>query len=369
MTVVGILGGGQLGRMIALAGYPLGLRFAVLDPEADAPAGRLAEHVVSAYDDPAALDRIAERAHAVTYEFENVPVEAAKRIARVRPVFPGPRALEVAQDRLHEKRLFRDLGIPTAPFEPVDDLPGLEAAVRKVGLPAILKTRREGYDGKGQRVLRRPEDFGPAFRAGAGRPLLLEGLVPFDRELSILAVRSARGETAYYPLVENAHGEGILRISRAPAPGLARPLQEEAERAASRVLDALDYVGVLAIELFEKDGALFANEMAPRVHNSGHWTIEGAETSQFENHLRAGLGLPLGRTSAIGWSVMFNLIGDHPPLERLAEIEGLHVHLYDKAPRPGRKVGHVTFRARDEAAREAAAARIAERIPVGEVAR
>ena len=359
MTVVGILGGGQLGRMLALAGYPLGLRFIVLDPSDEAPAGRLTEHIRAPYDDADALDDLARRAHVVTYEFENVPVEAARRVEASRPVFPNPGALETAQDRLLEKRLFRDLGIPTAPFEAVDDLSGFEAAVRKVGLPAVLKTRREGYDGKGQRVIRRHEDIGPAFEDLGDRPLILEGFVPFERELSILSVRSTKGETSFWPLVQNTHGEGILRLSLAPAPDVSAELQAAAEQEASRVLDALGYVGVLAIELFQKDGVLYANEMAPRVHNSGHWTIEGAETSQFENHLRAILGYPLGPTRPVGLSAMVNLIGEVPPVDRLAGMHGLHLHLYDKGPRPGRKVGHVTFRGADAGARDAAVTRLA----------
>jgi 5-(carboxyamino)imidazole ribonucleotide synthase len=363
MTVVGILGAGQLGRMIALAGYPLGLRFVVLDPSPDAPAGRLADHIRAPFDDRDALDDLAHRSHVVTYEFENVPVEAARRVERTRPVFPGPRALEAAQDRLFEKNLFRDLGIPTAPFEPVDDLAGLEAAARRIGLPAVLKTRREGYDGKGQRVIRRHEDLRQAFEDLGGKPLILEGFVPFERELSILAVRSTRGETRFWPLVQNTHGDGILRLSIAPAPDVPPELQAAAEKQATGVLDALGYVGVLAIELFQKDGVLYANEMAPRVHNSGHWTIEGAETSQFENHLRAGLGLPLGPTGPVGHSAMFNFIGDVPPVERLAAVPGLHLHLYDKGARPGRKIGHMTFRSPDPASRDAAIPRISAWLP------
>jgi 5-(carboxyamino)imidazole ribonucleotide synthase len=346
--LVAVLGAGQLGRMLALAGYPLGLRFRFLDPAPDAPAGQLAEHLAAPYEDPAALDRLAQGAAVVTYEFENVPVATARALAAHVPVLPPPRALEVAQDRLSEKTLFRELDIPTAPFAPVATRAQLDAAVARIGLPAVLKTRRMGYDGKGQAVLRTPDDAARAWQDLGGVPLLLEGFVDFTRELSILAVRGRDGAIAAYPLVENHHRAGILRLSRAPAPGLAPGLQARAEGYAARVLAALDYAGVLAIEWFERGGALLANEMAPRVHNSGHWTIEGAQTSQFENHLRAVLGLPLGGTAAHGHSAMINLIGALPERADVLAVPGAHLHAYGKAPRAGRKLGHVTLCARDE---------------------
>ncbi len=324
--LVGVIGGGQLGRMLGLAGIPLGLHFRFLDPSPDAPAREVGALHVGAYDDRGLLGRLAEQAAAVTFEFENVPVEAAEWLAETVPVWPPPAALAVAQDRLQEKRLFRRLGIGTAP---IDD--------EVTRFPALLKTRRLGYDGKGQeRVETRPVP-------GTGRALeesVLEEIVPFERELSILAVRGTTGETAFYPLVENVHEDGILRVSRAPA----RPeLQQDAERIATLLLDELGYVGVLAVELFEVQGRLLANELAPRVHNSGHWTIEGAETSQFENHLRAILGLPLGSTAARDGAVMVNLIGTMPPTAELLAINGAHLHDYGKEPRPGRKLGHVTI--------------------------
>ena len=317
-ALVGCLGGGQLGRMLALAGAPLDVRLRFLDPAADACAGLVGELVVGAYDDPACLERLADGADAVTYEFENVPVAAARRVGAI----PGPRALELGQDRLAEKELFRRLGIATGPFGSLDE----------VGVPALVKSRRLGYDGKGQRILEAVEPI------GAGE--LAEGLVHFERELSIVAVRGQTGETAFYPVAENEHRGGILAVSRAPAPDAP---QRAAEEIAGRLLDELDYVGVLAVELFDVGGELLANEFAPRVHNSGHWTIDGSETSQFENHLRAILGLPLGATETRGSSVMVNLVGGSPPLERLLAIPGAHVHLYGKEPRPGRKVGHVTL--------------------------
>jgi 5-(carboxyamino)imidazole ribonucleotide synthase len=317
-VLVGCIGGGQLGRMLALAGLPLGVRFRFLDPAPDACAGQVGELVVGAYDDPALLAKLAAGADAVTFEFENVPVVAARAVGAV----PGSRALEEGQDRLREKQLFRSLGIPTARF----------GTLAESGVPALVKTRRLGYDGKGQR------------RVDADEPLardeLAEEIVPFERELSIVAVRGTTGETRYWPLAENVHRDGILRLSRAPAQDAP---QAEAEAIAARLLDELDYVGVLAVELFEVDGRLLANEFAPRVHNTGHWTIDGAVTSQFENHLRAVLGLPLGSTEALAPSVMVNLIGGIPPLADLLALPGSHVHLYGKEPRPGRKVGHVTL--------------------------
>jgi 5-(carboxyamino)imidazole ribonucleotide synthase len=318
VTVVGCLGGGQLGRMLALAGIPLGLRFRFLDPSAEACAGEVGELLVGTYEDEALLDRLAAGADAVTYEFENVPVAAARRARAV----PGLRALEEGQDRLREKELFRRLGIPTARFGTLED----------TGVPAIVKSRRLGYDGKGQRVVRAAEPL-------AGDELA-EELVSFSRELSLIAVRGRDRAVAFYPLAENVHRDGILQVSRAPALDAA---EEVAQGYARLLLEELDYVGVLALELFEVDGALLANEFAPRVHNSGHWTIDGAVTSQFENHVRAILGWPLGSTAAVGSCAMVNLVGSTPAVERLLDLPGAHVHLYGKEPRPGRKVGHVTF--------------------------
>lgn len=342
---VGVLGGGQLGRMLALAGYPLGVHVRCLDATADAPAGALCELIVGHYTDAATLAHFAEGVEVVSYEFENVPVATAHQLAELCPVYPPPVALEKAQDRLVEKSFLRDLAIPTPPFLAVDSRADLEAALAQIGLPAVLKTRRLGYDGKGQAVLRHPQDSETAWASLRGSPLILEGWVHFDREVSLLAVRSTTGETAFYPLVENEHRAGILRTSRAPAPNLTAELQALAEAYAQRILAALDYTGVLAIEFFQVGQTLLANEMAPRVHNSGHWTIEGAVTSQFANHLRAILGLPLGATAAIGQSVMLNLIGTLPDVAAVLAVPGAALHLYDKAPRPGRKLGHITLRA------------------------
>jgi 5-(carboxyamino)imidazole ribonucleotide synthase len=355
---VGILGGGQLGRMLALAGQPLGVSCVVLDPAEAAPAAAVAGHVRAAWDDPAALDRLAAQVDVVTWEFENVPVASARRLAERIPVYPPPYALEIAQDRLAEKRFFQEHGIATPPFEPVGDDDALRRAVNRIGLPAVLKTRREGYDGKGQLVLRNEEQLGAARRTLRGVPLILEGFVDFDRELSILGVRGRDGEVRFWPLVENVHRGGILHLSRAPAPALAPAVQQAAEESCRRVLDALDYVGVLAIELFDSGGTLLANEMAPRVHNSGHWTIEGAVTSQFENHLRAVCGLPLGGTEARGHAGLVNIIGRAPDSAEVLRIDGAHLHLYGKAPRPGRKLGHVTITHDDAAELERRLARL-----------
>ena len=324
MTLVACIGGGQLGRMLGLAGLPLGLRFRFLDPSPEAPAREVGELVVGAFDDPGALARLAAGADVVTYEFENVPVEAARAVSPL----PTPLALELGQDRLVEKELFARLGIPTARF----------GSLEETGLPALVKSRRLGYDGKGQRRLEEPGEVGEGE--------LAEEIVPFDRELSIVAVRGLTGETRFWPLAENAHRDGILRVSCAPAP--AAP-QREAEELVTRLLDELGYVGVLALELFEVGGRLLANEYAPRVHNTGHWTIDGAVTSQFENHLRAILGFPLGSTDAVAPSVMVNLIGGVPPAAELLRLPGAHRQLFGKEPRHGRKVGHVTIVGADEA--------------------
>lgn len=342
---LGILGGGQLGRMLALAAHPLNVRCTALEPAAEPAAAPVCAHLAGEFDDYRALFELARAADAVTYEFENVPVEAARWLAERVPVFPPPRALEVSQERLAEKRFFEALGIPTPPFAAVDSEAEFRAAVAEIGLPAVLKTRRFGYDGKGQAVLRTGADAEAAWAKLGGRPLILEGFVPFDRELSIVAVRGRDGRIATYPLVENVHIDGILHRSIAPAPDLGEELGERAAEFAARVLAELDYVGVLTIEWFQAGPRLLANEMAPRVHNSGHWTIEGALTSQFENHVRAVCGLPLGGTAPVGHSVMYNFIGDVPDAARVLALPEAKLHLYGKASRPGRKVGHVTLRA------------------------
>lgn len=338
--------------MIALAAYPLGVRTTVLDPADDPCAAHVCTHIRGEFEDFQALYRLAQNSDVVTYEFENVPVETASWLAERVPVYPPPRALEVSQDRLVEKQFFLDLGIPTPPFVGVETRAEFDAAIAELGLPAVLKTRRFGYDGKGQMVLRGLTDIEPAWTALGGRPLILEGFVPFDREVSVIAVRARDGSTAVYPLAENIHREGMLHRSFSPPTEVGEELGERAAEFAMRVLDALGYVGVLAIEWFQDGARLLANEMAPRVHNSGHWSIEGSTTSQFENHARSVLGFPLGKTTPTGFSGMINLIGSHPPLSRMLAFPGAHVHWYGKEPRPRRKIGHVTLVSRNPEERD-----------------
>ncbi len=341
---VGILGGGQLARMIALAGYPLGVDFIILDPSDVAGAIGLGEHLHGQYDDQALLAELAEKADVVTYEFENVPADVAKFLASHTTVYPSPNALAVAQDRLHEKNFFHQLNIPTAEYAAVASLDDLRSAMQHLAYPAILKSRRMGYDGKGQVVLTSVDQLADAWEAVQGVDSIVEAFVPFQRELSIIAARRPGGEVVFYPVSENRHDKGILRVSECCIDGKA---QRQAEAYVVKLLDALDYVGIIALELFDVDGKLVANEFAPRVHNSGHWTIEGAETSQFENHLRAILDLPLGSTDVRGYTGMVNFIGDVPLSERALALPGVHLHLYDKSPRKGRKVAHATVRSDD----------------------
>ncbi len=339
---VGVLGAGQLGRMLALSGHALGLELVFLDPAPDAPAGQLAPQIVASYTDSQALEWLAA-SDVVTYEFESVPVVAAEALEVRARVAPPSKALRVAQDRLSEKECFRELGIPTPDFFAVSSEAELRAGVAELGYPCVLKTRRLGYDGKGQRVLRSAEQAALAFAELGASPLILERFIEFERELSLIAVRSRGGETAFYPLVENHHRDGILRLTRAPAPGLTAELQTLVEGYVRRLMERLEYVGVLALELFERHGELIANELAPRVHNSGHFSIEGAETSQFENHLRAVMGWPLGSTAVPEPCAMLNCVGQMPSTEEVLRVPGAHLHAYGKSPRPGRKLGHVTL--------------------------
>ncbi len=338
---IGILGGGQLARMLALAGKPLGLEYSILEPAVDACAATVAQHIQANYDDSAALQQLATESDLITYEFESVPAAAVQQLSAQLPVYPPAQALATARDRNHEKRLFQKLGVETAPFAEIHELDGLYSAVAQVGLPAILKTRTLGYDGKGQVVLKEHSELSAAWDSIGRVPAILEGFVAFEREVSIIAVRSTKGETAFYPLSENRHQQGILHVSRCLHED---PAQQLAEDYAHRVLEYMNYVGVLAIEFFQIGNHLLANEMAPRVHNSGHWTIEGAQTSQFENHLRAILGLPLGNTAAVEHAAMVNLISEIPDAADILAIPNSHLHLYAKAPRAGRKLGHVTLR-------------------------
>jgi len=361
VTTVGILGGGQLARMLALSGAPLGLRFLVMDTAADACAGQCAPMVVGDYRDEAALAEFASRIDVATFDFENVPAESARWLAERVPVFPSPRALATAQDRLAEKTLFRELGIPVPEFAALATRAELDAAIARIGTPCILKTRRLGYDGKGQFRIKAPADADAAWSALGAQArtvgLILEAFVPFQRELSMVAVRGRDGEFRAWPPTENWHVDGVLSASLAPA-SVDAALAATATGHARKLAEALDYVGVFALELFCRDGQLLANELAPRVHNSGHWTIEGSETSQFQAHLRAVLGLPLGDTRMLGHACMLNWIGAMPdPVAVLREPRG-HWHDYGKAPRDGRKVGHATLREDAPAALAAALQRV-----------
>jgi 5-(carboxyamino)imidazole ribonucleotide synthase len=358
---IGVIGAGQLGQMLALSGFPFALEFRFLDSSASAPGARVAPIVIGAFDDVARLRQLAAEVDIVTYEFENVPVSALQEMAATRPCFPPVEALRVSQDRVLEKELFGHLGIPTPRWRAVDTLAELEAAIATIGLPCVLKTRRLGYDGRGQRVLKRRADIGPAWDALGSVPLILEGFIAFDREVSIVGARSTLGETRAYPIVANMHRGGILRVTIAPVRNVR--LQRAAEQHLRRVMDHFDYAGVMTLEFFVERGRLVANEMAPRVHNSGHWTIEGAVTSQFENHLRAILGLPLGDMSAVGHSAMVNIIGEMPRHERVLALPGAHLHDYGKSPRPGRKLGHATVVARTAAERDARLRRLIRLTP------
>jgi len=348
--VLGILGGGQLARMLALAAAPLGVKALVVDSAPDACAVQVAPLLAADWTDYAALENFARQVDVVTFDFENVPAETAHWLAERVAVFPAPRALAVAQDRLAEKTLFRECGLDTPAFMAVDTRADLDRALATVGAPAILKTRRLGYDGKGQFRLRTLADADAAWAAlgaqAAAHGLILEAFVPFERELSVVAVRGRDGDFRTWPLTQNWHTDGVLSLSLAPAPAVDG-LQQRATELARTLAERLAYVGVFALELFVKDGQLLGNEMAPRVHNSGHWTIEGALTSQFENHVRAVLGLPLGDTSARGLSAMFNWIGELPDAAPVLQAVDGHWHDYGKQPRPGRKVGHATVCAVD----------------------
>jgi 5-(carboxyamino)imidazole ribonucleotide synthase len=338
--------------MLALAGYQLGIEFKFFDPNAGAPVGQIGDLIAADYADEDSLERFLHGVDVVTYEFESIPLPAVEFVAKRVKIFPPLEALAIAQDRLLEKQLFRELEIPTPGFFRVDSSSDLLSGVEQIGLPVVLKTRRMGYDGKGQRVIREEGAIDAAWESLRGSPLIVEQLIPFQHELSVIGVRDCAGHEVFYPPVENVHREGVLRKSTAPAPSATPDVAALAIDYSRRILDRLGYVGVLALELFAMDGSLLANEMAPRVHNSGHWTIEGAETSQFENHLRAILSLPLGVTTPRGRSVMFNILGHLPRVERVMGVEGAHLHLYGKSPSERRKLGHATLVAQSPAGLE-----------------
>ena len=339
---IGVLGAGQLGRMLAIAGYPLGQKFGFLGISDDEPSALLG-HMHKQTDDVDIYKKLVDFADVITYESENTDVEIVRMIAKTTPVYPAEKSLFVSQHRGREKAMFDTLNIPCAPDLVVDSIESLTVAVKEIGLPAVLKTTTEGYDGKGQFVLKSEDQIEQAWSEIGGRELILEGFVDFMRELSIVAVRNANNEHVYYPLVQNVHQDGILRYTIAPAREISEAVQKQAESYMQSLLDELDHVGVLTLELFETTGnELVVNEMAPRVHNSGHWTIDGAMTSQFENHVRAISGLPLGDTSPRQpLAAMVNIIGETGPVEKVLTMPKAHLHLYDKAERKGRKLGHI----------------------------
>jgi 5-(carboxyamino)imidazole ribonucleotide synthase len=340
---IGVLGGGQLGRMLGLAGIPLGFRFTFLDPAADACAAATGELIQAAFSDAGAARDLAVLVDVATFDFENVPESTARALQEIRPLYPAPNALGASQDRLTENKVLSGLGIQVPPYHKVSSRTDLLEGLDVLGYPAVLKTRRLGYDGKGQSILRDPEDRERAWQKLGDSELILESFVPFEAECSLLAVRGLDGETRTWPLTRNLHSNGILKLS---LPGVFdQALQSEATEKMRKLLEHFDYTGVLTMEFFLFRGELLVNEIAPRVHNSGHWTIDGAISSQFENHLRAIAGLPLGDTGMTGCSVMFNWIGDMPDLKKAMAIPGLHWHEYGKSPRPGRKIGHATLTA------------------------
>lgn len=339
--IIGILGGGQLARMLALAGIPLGYRFVFYDPAEDCCAASLGTHIQAGFDDKKKLKAFALSVDIVTYEFENVPLSSALLVEQYCKVYPEPSALEVSQDRWHEKQLFRKLGIPTAEFYDLKTYTDLCDAAGQLGYPFIVKNRCGGYDGKGQYLIRQESDLPDCWARLTSQPAIAERCLKFSREVSIIAARNRSGDTVYYDLAQNHHEDGILRVTRNCPDD---PVQCQAKEYAEKLLQALNYVGVIALELFQLDDKLLANEFAPRVHNSGHWTIEGASTSQFENHIRAILDLPLGKTTNLGHYAMMNFIGKMPDIDTALAIPAGHFHQYGKKPRPGRKLGHLTLR-------------------------
>ena len=347
---IGIIGAGQLGQMLGFAARDMGVECRFVDPSDSPPASCAGDVIRRPFDDVEALATLARDCDVITYEFENVPVNALLPISRQVPVYPPAEALRHAQDRLHEKRLFDSLGIPLPAFRPIDSLEDLRAAAREMGLPLVVKTRRFGYDGKGQSVVRMLDDVNTAWQELGDNALIAEEWIEFDYEVSAIGARSSDGDTVLYPLTQNEHSDGILRQSRAPVASIE--LEILAGEYMSKLLGRLDYVGVLALELFVVGDRLLANEFAPRVHNSGHWTIEGAQTSQFSNHVLAIGNRPLGDTSCRGHAGMINLIGSIPDTARTLQLDDCWLHDYGKSPRAGRKLGHITVVAATAAQRD-----------------
>ena len=340
---IGILGGGQLARMMALAGTPLGLRFRFFDTHADAPAGHVGELHVGSFEDHVAIDRFCADCDVITYEFENIPAHIVERIERLHKVLPGSQPLRIGQDRINEKTFFKSRGVDTHDFRAVSDRASFDAAIRDIGLPAVIKTTRMGYDGKGQGVAHTAHEAESLWTTLGASPLIVEKFVKFDRELSAIAVRSVQGEVRFYDWTHNTHRGGILRVSRAGVTPADPQAASRARETIAKAMSDMNYVGVMAVELFEVGGRLLFNESAPRVHNSSHWTMDGARCGQFENHCRAVAGLPLGDVTREHDCAMVNLIGRLPSIESVAAIQGAHIHYYGKAERAGRKVGHINI--------------------------
>jgi 5-(carboxyamino)imidazole ribonucleotide synthase len=353
---IGVIGAGQLGQMLGYAAAELGFECRFVDPSDSPPAASAGTVVKKPFDDAAALDELAAECDVLTYEFENVPVAALQAVAEHVPVYPPPAALAIAQDRLLEKQLFTELDIALPAYRRIDSRQDLADAASALGVPLVVKTRRFGYDGKGQIVLRSKNQVDAVWDELGSEPLIAEAFVPFDYEVSVIAARSRDGEIVIWPLAENEHVDGILRLSRAPH--IDSGLSDRANAYVTRMLQHLDYVGVLALELFVEGDALLANEFAPRVHNSGHWTIEGAATSQFANHLLAVAGKPLGSTATPAYAAMINLIGTMPVSLEATSDDRVTLHDYGKSARPGRKLGHITLVAETAAERDRLSAEI-----------
>ena len=339
---IGVLGAGQLGRMLALSAYPLGHQMRFLALSEEDPSSLLGKTYI--HNDSDVIKLFSDDSDVVTYESENTDVSIVKNVSKKSNVYPSERSLHLTQHRGREKELLSQLNIPCAPFEMVNSLSGLNSAIKHIGLPAILKTAKDGYDGKGQFHIKSESQIDEAWRHMSGVESILEGFVKFKRELSLIAVRGLDRSLKYYPLVENTHHEGILRLTVAPAQNISKSLQKKAEGYMYSLINEIDHVGVLTIELFDSKDELIVNEIAPRVHNSGHWTIEGAHTSQFENHIRAITNTPLGETSIKNqFNAMINIIGEHGPIQKVLETKNAHLHLYDKKERKDRKLGHITI--------------------------
>jgi 5-(carboxyamino)imidazole ribonucleotide synthase len=345
---VGILGGGQLGLMLGEAARNLGISCVFLDPSPDAPAKSVGAHIVASYDDQDSLRALAASCDVITFEFENVSAPALTFLTSMKPCFPSVDALIRTRDRISEKDWMQACGIPTASYRRVETPDDLAKAIDAIGLPLIIKTRTLGYDGKGQMTLSVASKAEEACLSLGGKNLIAEERIAFDRELSLISVRSTSGDIVHYPLVHNTHVNGILDTTIAPADGVKEVLQQKAQGYAQRLMNDIAYVGVMTIEFFEKDGTLIGNEIAPRVHNSGHWSIEGAQTSQFENHLRAITGMSLQPTSIETPCTMLNLIGTVADATALHDLPNVFIHVYGKSPRAGRKLGHVTIKGKDE---------------------